>query len=267
MEGEARLLTKLNGSYGLAVLRGILTETFGEQKVPATSQQSEWLAKLPEDTIFRSEDVPGPTRGAVHGFLHRENAKPETRRRAVRIAANLYWKPGKPNSLTGTHITPDVERVGWALAGPHAGALGWYGANLVGWSTQIAVAVAFAVPGEPRLRHPYPGVELRGRRNQRRRDLTNLEATYIEAVIGFDRWAEFEWWHTDRWQTALDSTRINLRHRAADGRPLPRPDVMRCVAEHERPPQGRRLFRERVENLLDVFQSFVSDTAPAAAVT
>lgn len=35
----------------------------------------------------------------------------------------------------------------------------------------------------------------------------------------------------------------------------------------ERPPRGRRLFRERIESLLDAIESFISDNAHAAAVT
>lgn len=231
--------------------------------MPLTSPRTDWLEQLPKETFFRAADVPSPTRGATHAFLRRELSKPEHRRRIAKVAPNLYWKPGRRNSHTGSLALPDVERIGWALAGPHAGALDWYGAHLVGWSTQLPVAVAYGVPGEPRSRNPHPKVELRGRRNLSRRELTNLEATYIEAVIGFDRWVEFKWWHTDWWETALEITRTNLSHRAETGRGLPRPDVMRAVAEKERPQNGRRLFHERIESLLDVFEDF----APAARTT
>ncbi len=228
--------------------------------MPAKSEQSEWLERLPKETFFRSAEVPSPTRGAAHAFLHRELSKPEDRRRVAQVAPNLYWKPGRRNSTTGALALPGIERIGWALAGPHAGALGWYGAHLVGWSTQLPTAVAYGVPGEPRSRNPHPKVELRGRRNLSRRDLTNLEATYIEAVIGFDRWVEFKWWHTDWWETALDITRDNLKRRAAAGRDLPRVDVMRAVAEEERPQTERRLFHERMEALLDTLESFAATT-------
>lgn len=221
------------------------------------SQQSEWLEQLPGETFFRSETVPGPTRGAVYAFLHREITKPEHRRRVALVAPNMYWKPGRRNSYSNSLALPDIERIGWALAGPNAGALEWYGAHLVGWSTQLTVTVAYGVPGEPRSRRPHPKVELRGRRNLHRRDLTNLEATYIEAVIGFDRWVEFKWWHTDWWQTALDITRSNLKRRAEGQHVLPRPDVMRDVVERERVSSGQGLFRERIDSLLDVFEDFV----------
>ena len=45
---------------------------------------------------------------------------------------------------------------------------------------------------------------------------------------------------------------------------LPRPDIVRAVAERERPLGRRRLFRERIESLLDVFDEFAS--APVRSV-
>lgn len=229
--------------------------------MPTKSEQSEWLEQLPEDTFFRPGKVPGRSRGAVYVFLHRENAKPEQRRRAVRVAPTLYWKPSRRRPHTDWITFPDIERIGWELAGPGAGALELYGAHLIGWSTQLAIKRTYGVPGEPKSRRPLPGVEMRGRRNLSRRHLTNLEATYLEAVIGFDRWVEFEPWHIDGWQTALDITRINLKHRIEDGRSLPRADVLRSVARNERPASRLDLFRTRIESLLEVFDDFAASAA------
>ena len=164
----------------------------------------------------------------------------------LRVAPNLYWKPAAPSSLTGEVYPPSWSLIGWEVAGPHAGALGWYGANIVSWSNQIALQyLEFAVPGEPAQRRPHPRVTIRSRRNLARRRLTRLEATYLEAVIGFDRWCEIDW---DR---ALRLTVARLGERAERGEALPRPDVFAEVAAHERPRRGRSLFRSRVADLVE----------------
>ncbi|MXY09258.1 MAG: hypothetical protein F4Z00_12425 [Acidimicrobiaceae bacterium] len=165
----------------------------------------------------------------------------------MKVAPNLYWKPAPPSSFTGKVHGPSWVLIGWEVAGPHAAALGWHGANLVGWSNQIALQhVEFAVPGEPSQRQPHPRVTIRSRKNLRRRDLTRLEATYLEAVIGFDRWCE------GGWDQALSTTKIRLERSAENGEELPRADAVERVAEYEWLRTGRDQFRSRMRDLVGV---------------
>ena len=53
---------------------------------------SEWLDALQPETLFWSQDVPGPNRAAVRSFLHREISKPDYERRAFRVAPCAYWR-------------------------------------------------------------------------------------------------------------------------------------------------------------------------------
>ena len=76
--------------------------------------------------------------------------------------------------------------------------------------------------------------------------MTRLEATYLEAIIGFDRWCEIDW---DR---ALRLTLARLDERAEDGERLPRSEVFEMVAANENPKSGRSLFRSRVADLVEV---------------
>lgn len=204
------------------------------------------MAEQPAETFFRTEDVPGPTRGAARSFLSRAvHADPPSVRR---VAPNLYWKAPPPYP-DGVVYSPCWTQIGWAVAGPHAGAVGWYGANIVGWSSQIALQrVAFAVPGEPRCRRPHPRVTIRGRRNLVRRRLTTVEATHLEAVLAFDRWCEISW------DEALESSDLCLRMQAERGVAPPRPDVFEAVAAEERPTSGGRVFRCRVASLVELLE-------------
>lgn len=218
------------------------------------SEASKWLEQLASESFFRTSDVPGSSRGAVRSFLSRANSKEPAL--VMKVAPNLYWKPAPPSSITGEVHPPSWSLIGWEVAGPHAAALGWHGANMVGWSDQIALQyLEFAVPGEPAQRRPHPRVTIRSRRNLTRRRLTRLEATYLEAVIGFDRWCEIDW------HKALRITLVRLSERAEDGEKLPRSDVFEMVAANETPKRDRSLFRSRVADLVEV----MADSEQAAA--
>ena len=178
----------------------------------------------------------------------------------MRVAPNLYWKPSPPSIFSGRVYAPSHRLIGWEIAGPHAAALGWYGANIVAWSDQIALQhVEFAVPGEPAQRRPHPGVTIRSRRNLARRELTRLEATYLEAVIGFDLWCEISW------DKALRLTEFRLNQTAANGDDLPRSEVFETVAAAERPRSSRGLFRSRVSDLVEVMAGCERAATPDAA--
>lgn len=211
------------------------------------SEATRWLEQLPAESFFRTSDVPGRSRASVRNFLSREASK-ETPLLVMKVAPNLYWKPGPPSVFTGMVHPPSWTLIGWEVAGPHAGALGWFGANLVGWSDQLALQrLEFAVPGEPRHRHPHPRVTIRRRRNLARRKLTRLEATYLEAVISFDRWSG-----EVGWDKALRVTASRLEERAEHGEEIPRAGVVEEVAAHEHPKGDRYLFRSRMAELVTV---------------
>ena len=209
------------------------------------SDAARWLEELPLESFFLASDVPGRSRSAARSFLNREiHKKPP---RILRVAPNLYWKARPPSRYTGRVHPPSPRLIGWEIAGPHAAALGWYGANLVGWSDQIALQyVEFAVPGEPKQRNPHPRVTIRSRRNLSRRELSRLEATYLEAVIGFDRWCEIDW------GKALNLTLFRLEQRTETGDDLPRSKVFEAVAANEHPKHHGDLFRSRAADLVAV---------------
>ncbi len=230
----------------------------------AKSSQAAWVESQPSGSFFRPRDVPGSSRDAVRVFLHREAAKPELERLVWRVAPAFYWKPHPPVQFPqGPKVlAPCVDEIGVALAGPGAAAFGWYGANLVGWSTQVPARLIYAVPGEPRQRNPLPLIRLIGRRNLARRELTFLEATYLEAVIGFERWVETDYEDEDPWDTiALTETLRLLQRRHQQGRSLPRADVWEQVATQERPASNRKLFHQRAQQLTAVFRSPQSTTS------
>ena len=209
------------------------------------SDAARWLEELPLESFFRASDVPGRSRSAARSFLNREiHKKPP---RILRVAPNLYWKARPPSRYTGRVHPPSPRLIGWEIAGPHAAALGWYGANLVGWSDQIALQyVEFAVPGEPKQRNPHPRVTIRSRRNLSRRELSRLEATYLEAIIGFDRWCEIDW------GKALNLTLFRLEQRTENGDDLPRSKVFEAVAANEHPKHHGDRFRSRAADLVAV---------------
>lgn len=233
---------------------------------------SEWLDAVEPDSFFWSQDVPGPSRGAVRAFLCRESSRPDHLRRAFRVAPCAYWRSHmRLDAHFGQVLVPDWLRVGEFYAGPHAAKHGHYGANICGWSTQlVASSAAFAVPGEPRCRRPVPQITLLGRRNLRRRELTTLEATYLEAVISFDWLNTFDTYeYGPAWDQALHETRARMRLMIGSGRlPIPRGDVLGWAARAERPQRDRRLFHERMEQLTAVFDDMnrgLDTTAGAAA--
>lgn len=218
------------------------------------SEATRWLEQLPAESFFRTADVPGRSRSSVRNLLSREASR-EIPLLVMKVGPNLYWKPGSPSVFTGEVFQPSWTLIGWEVAGPHAGALGWYGANLVGWSNQLArQRLEFAVPGEPRHRHPHPRVTIRGRRNLTRRKLTRLEATYLEAVISFDRWSG-----EVGWDKALRVTASLLEERADYGEELPRAEVLAEVAGHEHPKGNRDLFRSRIAELVTVMGKHQQD--------
>lgn len=226
--------------------------------VPAVSEQSLWVEGLPGDSFFGLGDVPGPSPGAVRAFLHREVNQPIRRRRVARVAPSLYWKAGESDRFGGRLLLPSRVRIGEAFAGPHAAAAEYYGASRAGWLAQVPVHYTFAVPGEPRCRNPVAGVRLVGRRNPRRRGLNTSEATYLEAVATFDRWANADPLVGDPWRAGLDRVGILLGWGLRSGAVVPDPDVLLYAAVTERPP-GRRLFRRRVEELADMIAGVVAE--------
>ena len=180
----------------------------------------------------------------------------------MKVAPNLYWKPAPPSNFTGKVHPPSWRLIGWEVAGPHAAALGWYGANIVHWSNQVALQyLEFAVPGEPPQRHPHPRVTIRPRRNLARCKLTRLEATYLEAVIGFDRWCEIDW------DKALRLTLFRLNQRAERGDELPRSKVLEEVAANEHPRRDRDLFRSRMVDLVEVVADSEQSTLQASRLS
>jgi len=211
--------------------------------------QRAWVEALRPGTFFRTRDVPGPTRGAVSTFLSREASKPAGRAVCRRVAPNLYWKPRR--NERGVPIEPDYLALAGAIAGRGHGMAGHDAGIVAGWLTHTVSATAtVAVVGEPSVRRPLPTLLLRARANTRRRALTPLEVTYLEAIASFEECAEVDW------PAALRITERQVGHR---GRLRTR--LMLAVAAAERGP-GSLGLRGRLGEFCDVVSGLPPPAAP-----
>ena len=124
----------------------------------------------------------------------------------------------------------------------------------MGWLTHSVRTVAeVAVVGEPSVRRPHPGLILRPRANEIRRDLSPLEVTYLEAVMNFDVCAELAW------PEALRLTAQRLDHLARL-----RADALRDVADAERG-AGAVAMRARMRELCALLDGVALPPFPAGA--
>ncbi len=196
---------------------------------------------LPVGSVFRSGEVPGRSRSAVHAFLSREVAKGPKAALCDRLGADLYWIPtrdvyGYPQLPSFNDVMAKVVGTGFGVAGHAAG-------RVTGWLTHGGEElVGVAAVDTARATHPMPGFVIRRRANQRRRDLNPTEVAYLEAVRFFDRCAEISW------AEALRITAATTEHQRKI-----RPDLLMDVAQSERCKDASQL-RSRIAEVCDILQ-------------
>ena len=84
--------------------------------------QRRWIEALPAGSVFRSGEVPGRSRSAVHAFLSRETAKGPKAALCDRLGPDLYWKPTR--DIYGCPQLPPFDEVMRKVAGPGFGVAG-----------------------------------------------------------------------------------------------------------------------------------------------
>lgn len=206
----------------------------------ASCQQRQWVEHQPVGTIFRSGEMPGRSRAAVHTFLSREAGKDSREALCVRIGADLYWIPerepryGYPTRWPFKDTMRKVVGRGFGVAGHTAGLT-------TRWLTHSSEQnIGVAAVDAPSGTRPIPGYVIRRRSNQARRRLNPTEVAYLEAVRSFDECAEVSW------DEALRITAETI----ASGhlRELVRPEVLLEAAFGERCRDAARI-RERVADV------------------
>ena len=216
------------------------------------------MEDLPAGTLFRTAEVPGRSRGAVHAFLSREVSKPPELALCDRLGADLYWIPlrdhfGYPKYPAFNDVMEKAVGSGFGVAGHAAGcATGWL-------SHQTEPLLQVAAVGSPPATRPLPYVIIRRRSNRSRLDLKPIEVAYLEAVAAFDECAEVDWEH------ALRITAKRTEHHG-----VVRPSLLLETTKAERC-KNVALVRRRMAELCGVLDGTVTpkpapvlETCPSA---
>jgi hypothetical protein len=123
----------------------------------------------------------------------------------ARVRRGVYWR-GRQTRF-GMSPPERTDLVREIFRGEAVGATGWYATNLLGLSTQVAPAEAFAVTMRPPTSLGRVQVVDRSSRKARRTaHLTDLEVTFLEALEGWERYVEVDL------QTATDRFISLVRH-------------------------------------------------------
>lgn len=142
-----------------------------------------WVLDLPDDTMFRTSDVPAEPRQAARILHDMVGEHPEIER----IFKGFYWRGwSEPNTNAAPH-----ERIAMIYAGDGAGFAGPTAIHRLGWTTQWPAKVHICALGRPPA-SAHPFVRFTGRSNPLRGDLTWAEITLLEGVLYSDR-AEPRW--------------------------------------------------------------------------
>lgn len=210
--------------------------------------QRRWIEALPVGSVFRSGEVPGRSRSAVHAFLSRETAKGPKAALCDRLGPDLYWKPTR--DIYGCPQLPPFDEVMRKVAGPGFGVAGHAAGRAVGWLTHGGEElVGVAAVGSPPTTRPMPGFVIRRRSNQRRQELNPVEVAYLEAVRFFDTCAEVGW------EEALRIAAATVEHHRTV-----RPDVLMWAARSERCDNAAQL-RSRIAEVCDVVEGHLTPPA------
>jgi hypothetical protein len=146
-----------------------------------------WRVAHSTERFWRNEDFEGDP-STVKSVLVRLVAEGELER----VRRGVYWRGRK--TRFGMTVPSPVAAVREVLGGRESvGAAGWYAANLLGLSTQVAPVPEVAV--SRRAPTGIDGVRLvdrSGRTGRRQARLTADEVTLLEALDGWDRYAEVD---------------------------------------------------------------------------
>ena len=168
------------------------------------SEITNWVVGLAPGAVFSLDDVQADCsadRNTISAALSRlTNGEDPYLARLVR---GLYSR-----RLTGQRWPVPVEpeaalALPWIIAGDGAGFAPPSAINSLGWSTQVPPKTHIAVVGRAPT-PPLRSVNYWQRSNAKRKKLNTTEVTFLEAVIGFDDYAELSWSQALGWTKARD---------------------------------------------------------------
>ena len=208
----------------------------------AAAAARDWVATLPDWSVFRTGDVPGP-RQVVAKTLSQMAARDL---RIERVAQGIYIKVNNP--WRKGILVYDRGRVAMAIAGPGSGYGGLTAVNMVGWNWQPTVRLRIATVGRaPRVN--VRACEFSSRANEARRELTWAEVTVLEAL----RCSTFAGWDWDECVGMIADGSAMMRL-GTDAQV--RSSALREVGERE--PRTSDRFRRRLHSLTDSMPATVT---------
>ncbi len=138
-----------------------------------------------DERLWRVEEFAGSP-AAANSELRRLVARGEL----VRVRRGMYWR-GRKSRFGMTGVSPALALRDLLGSREAVGATGWYATNLLGLSTQVSPVEALAVTGRPPAGLRGVRVLSRAARSGRREArLNDLEATFLEALEGWERYVE-----------------------------------------------------------------------------
>lgn len=208
----------------------------------AAAAARDWVAGLPEWSIFKAGDVPGP-RQVVAKTLSQMAARDL---RVERVAQGVYIRVEGPRGKAA--VSYNIARVAMLIAGPGSG----YGAvtavNAVGWNWQPTVRYQVCAVGRaPRTR--VRSCEFLSRSNEARRKLTWAEVSLLEAL----RFSGFAGWD---WDSCVEIVADGSAAARLGWGALMRRDALREVGQLE--PRASDIFRRRLHSLTEAMPAAVS---------
>ena len=146
-----------------------------------------WRIAHSKERFWRNEDFEDGSK-AVEMVLLRLVAEGELER----VRRGVYWRGRR--TRFGMTLPSPIAAVGEVLGAREVvGGAEWYAANLLGLSTQVAPVPVVAVSRRPPTGlHGIRLVNRSGRTGRREARLTADEVTLLEALDGWDRYAELD---------------------------------------------------------------------------
>ncbi len=208
----------------------------------AAAAVRDWVAALPDWSIFRTGDVPGPQQ-VVAKTLSQMVARDI---RLERVAQGVYIKVNNP--WRKGILVYDRGRAAMAIAGPGSGYGGLTAVNKLGWNWQPTVRLRICVVGRaPRTN--VRGCMFSSRANEARRELTWAEVTVLEAL----RYSAFAGWDWDECVNLITDGSA-MRRLGPDA--YVRGDALRDVGGRE--PRVTARFRYRLRSLTEAMPATVT---------
>ena len=208
----------------------------------AAAAVSAWVAALPEWSIFKTADVPGPRQIVAKALSQMATRDP----RLERVAQGTYLRVENPWGK-GV-LVYDRGRVAMSIAGAGSGYGALTAVNKIGWNWQPTVRLQISVVG----RAPRSAVrfcDFLSRSNEARRELTWAEVTLLEAL----RFSPYAGWE---WDTCVEIVSDGSAVKRLGPDALMRRDALREAGESE--PRASGMFRRRLRSLTDAMPATVA---------